>query len=221
MTEVITAIQNALGSDMKRDKLTTSLAKALDSSDFLWRPDYPIALIDAKGRVDQDKDILLFENRHLFDEMGKTPGYPSQAQLDTIAEIGMQYLQCVSIMCLHREPDNTPLFQTKRKNDYWKKIQDVAHIKSMVEISEWHDDVEVCSVEFALREIIRKRKEVHALKDVGFVWIAATTSDVSNVFQHYFHDNYIVVKTEEQVFHLGWSSTLRAISMRSFVCPPK
>lgn len=221
MTEIITEIQNALAKVTTEDTFNVSLANALYSSPIIWELDYPIALVNAKSRIEASEDIQRFEENHLFDDYGLTPIQPSSQQFSNITEIGNKYLQRVSIMCLNSEPETLPHFQTKRQHDYWKKIQDVGHIKSMVEISEWYGDVDVCAVEFSLREIIRKRKEVHALKDVGFVWIAATTSDVAKVFQHYFHDNHTTVKTEEQTFHIGWSSTLRAISMRSFVCPPQ
>ena len=202
-------------------KFNASLVNALNDSNLLYKADYPIALINAKKRMEKSEDTILFENKQLFDEMGLTPTHPSESQFNTIADIGSKYLQRVSIMCLDNEPQTPPLFQVKRQNDYWKKIQEVSHIVSMIETSPWDDDAEVCDVEFSLREIIRKRKEVHALKDVGFVWIALTSSDVSEVFKHYFHDNYTLVKTEEQTFHIGWSTTLRTISMRSFVCPPQ
>lgn len=221
MKEVITEIQSAMANITTGETFNESLVNALSDSDFLWRPDYPIALVNAKSRIDENSDLASFEAADLFDENGLTPTHPSGMQFGAIADIGNKYLQCVSIMCLMREPETTPLFQVKRQNDYWKKIQDVSHIKSMVETSEWQEDVGVCDVEFSLREIIRKRKEVHALKDVGFVWIAVTSCDVSEVFRHYFHDNYTLVKTERQGFHIGWSSSLRAISMRDFVCPPK
>ncbi len=220
MTKIITAIQKALSNVTVNGKFNASLVNALNDSNILCKADYPIALINAKKRMEKSADTILFENKQLFNEMGLTPTHPSELQFNTIADIGSKYLQRVSIMCLDNEPQTPPLFQVKRQNDYWKKIQDVSHIKAMLETSEWHGDVGVCAVEFSLREIIRKRKEVHALKDVGFIWIAVTSSDVSEVFKHYFHDNYCYVKTERQGFHIGWSSTLRAISMRSFVCPP-
>ena len=202
-------------------KFNASLVNALNDSNLLYKADYPIALINAKERMEKREDTILFENKQLFDEMGLTPTHLSELQFHTIAGIGSKYLQRVSIMCLEKEPEKPLLFQVKRTNDYWKKIQDVSHISAMIETSLFSDDIDVCAVEFTLREIIRKRKEVHALKDVGFVWIAVTSSDVSEVFKHYFHDNYTFVKIDRQSFHIGWSSTLRAISMRSFVCPPK
>jgi len=221
MTEIITEIQNALAEVTTEDTFNVSLVNALHGSPFIWELDYPIALVNAKGRMEEVKDIKHFEAKHLFDESGVTPLQPSILQLNAIAEIGSRYLQRVSIMCLEYEPESPPLFQIKHQNDYWKKIQDVTHIKSMIETAVWQDGIGVCDVEFSLREIIRKRKEVHALKDVGFVWIAVTSDDVSEVFRHYFHDNYTLIKTETQSFHIGWSPTLREINMRYFVCPPK
>ena len=221
MKEIITEIKKALSGITESDKFNISLVNCITDSGFVYKTDYPIALVNAKSRIKNSSDAMLFESKKLFDDSGLTPEHPSSSLLNTIASIGTAYLQSVSIMCLEKEPEKPLLFQVKRTNDYWKKIQDVSHMSAMIETSLFSDDIDVCDVEFTLREIIRKRKEVHALKDVGFVWIAATTSDVSKVIQHYFHDNYTLVKTEEQTFHIAWSSTLRAISMRSFVCPPK
>ena len=72
-------------------------------------------------------------------------------------------------------------------------------------------------VEFRLRELIRKRKEVHALKEVGFIWMAITKKDASKVFKHYFDENYLVIDGQ---YHIGWKDKLKDISMRHFVYPP-
>ncbi len=221
MIEIITAIQKALPTVTTTKGLNASLVAAMHHSDFICQPDYPVALLHTKARIDNSEDAAALENAQLFDATGSTPTHPSAQQFDAIADINPKYLQQVSMMVLNHAPSKPPLFDVKRQNDYWKKIQEVSHIKAMVDLSEWRDDVGVCDVEFTLREIIRKRKEVHALKDVGFIWIAATSNDVSEVFRHYFHDNYAYVSSTQQGFHVGWSPTLRAVSMRSFVCPPK
>lgn len=221
MTEIITAIQKALATVTTDKGLNASLVDAMHHSDFICQPDYPVALLHTKARIDKSEDAAAFENAQLLDATGSTPTHPSAQQFDAIADINPKYLQQVSMMVLSHAPSKPPLFNVKRQNDYWKKIQEVDHIRSMVDISEFRQTEDVCNAEFALREIIRKRKEVHALKEVGFIWIAATSNDLSEVFKHYFHDNYLYLTAKGQGFHIGWSPTLRAISMRSFVCPPK
>lgn len=221
MTEIITAIQKALATVTTGKGLNASLVDAMHHSDFICQPDYPVALLHTKARIDTSEDAAAFEDAQLLDETGSTPAHPSALQFDAIVHINPKYLQQVSMMVLSHAPSKPSLFDVKRQNDYWKKIQEVRHIKAMVDISEFRQAADVCDVEFALREIIRKRKEVHALKEVGFIWIAVTLNDFSEVFRHYFHDNYLYVTAKNQGFHIGWSPTLRAISMRSFVCPPK
>jgi hypothetical protein len=58
------------------------------------------------------------------------------------------------------------------------------------------------------------------LKDVGFVWIAAVTDseEVEGIFEHYFHQNHTQVKSSDEncSYWIGWSNTLRNISMRTF-----
>lgn len=220
MIPLIDEIKNAL----TQASPARDLLHILEGSDFLFRQNYPIALIHSASQLDDPVDLQWFKKHSLLDESGRTPTQPSNEQLKSIAEDRPQYLKSVSIMCLKQEPVEPLKFSVKRPHDYWKKIQDVGHIQSMLEISHCDDRTDLCAAEFALREIIRKRKEVHALKEVGFIWLAVCPTEVtelSELFNHYFNDNYAIVKTGMHTYHLGWDDALRNISMRNFVCPPQ
>ena len=220
MTPLVDEIKNALAqASPARD-----LLHILEDSDFIFKQNYHIALIHSPLQLDDPSELQWFKEHILLDESGHTPTQPSNEQLESIADNRPQYLKSVSIMCLKHEPVKPLRFSVKRPHDYWKKIHDVGHIQAMLEISHCDDQTDLCAAEFALREIIRKRKEVHALKEVGFIWIAVCPTEVtelSELLTHYFNDNYAMVKTDMHTYHLGWNETLREISMRNFVCPPK
>jgi hypothetical protein len=220
MTRLIDEIKNALAEASP----AKDLLDILKSSDFIFKQNYPIALIHSASRLDNTADLKLFKEHKLLDEDGHTPIQPSSEQLEFLAHKKPQYLKSVSIMCLQQEPEEPLKFSVKRPHDYWKKIQDVNHIQAMVEISHCDDRTDLCAAEFTLREIIRKRKEVHALKEVSFIWIAVCpieVTELSELFKHYFNDNHAIVKTDMHSYHLGWDEALRNISMRDFVCPPE
>lgn len=220
MTALIDEIKNALA----QASPAKDLLHNLEASPYRFRQDYPVALIHSASQLDDPADLQWLNEHSLLDQNGHTPTQPSSEQLESLADGRPQYLKSVSIMCLNEEPANPLRFSVKRPHDYWKKIQDVKHIKAMIEISHCDDKSDLCSAEFALREIIRKRKEVHALKDLGFIWMAVCptkTTELSALFNHYFKDKHAIVKTDMHTYQLGWSDTLRGISMRDFVCPPR
>jgi hypothetical protein len=220
MTQLIDEIKNALA----QASPAKDLLHILEDSNYVFKQNYPIALINSASRLDDPADLQSFKEQSLLDEDGHTPVQPSTEQWEFLANKKPQYLKSVSIMCLQHEFARPPRFSVKRPHDYWKKIQDVEHIQAMVEISHCDDRTDLCAAEFPLREIIRKRKEVHALKEVGFLWIAVCPTEVTELSElliHYFNDNYAVVKTDMHTYYLGWNETLREISMRNFICPPK
>jgi len=192
-------------------------------SRFLWQAHYPIAVIHSKKRMHDKETVLQFESENLFDRDGLTPTQWQTDQLEFVADNAPKYLQSVSLMCLKKTADKPLAFAAKRENDYWKKIQNSEHIEAMAEVTSFtkNGDNE-CQVESALREIIRKRKEISALKGVAFISIAVARQGqkIDRVMTHYFHDNHSQIHIDDSIIHIGWSETLKAINMRYFVCPP-
>lgn len=217
MTRLINEIKDALMHTTSSQDLLSNLK----DSDFIFKANHPIALIHSASRLDNIQDQQLFKEQGLLDENGYTPTQPSAKHLDFLAQHKPQYIKNVNIMCMREESKEPLSFVNKLPNDYWKKIQNVQHIVSMFEISDFDDQTTICQAEFELREIMRKRKEVHALKDVGFIWMCTCSQDLKELFTHYFGDNYVLLKTNAGTYQLGWSNTLREISLRNFVCPPK
>ncbi len=201
-----------------------SLCEILSKSPaFIWEEAYPIAVVHSQDRIKEKELVSLLKEHDLLNEEGFTPTSYSQDQLDFFVENAPQYLQTATIMCLKKATPYPQDFNSKFPKDYWKKMQEVEHVKSVVELSSFTDKDTKCSVEFALREVMRKRKEVNVLKKAGYVWIAKIPKDImiDEVMKHYFLENYTVVYHDSIAYHIGWNETLKGINMRYFVCPPR
>lgn len=209
MKDLIDNITNAL---LHSGDLTQTL---LDS-DTLWKHNYPIAIVHDYSRIKSSAAKALFGP--LIDNDGKTPEHYSDETLESIRLEAPESIQWAKLLALKHEPMQPVRYKAKYPKDFWKKIQDVEHIRASFDYCQFEEEADICKVEFELREIIRKRKEVHAFKGLGFIWMAISSQDLSKVFRHYFSENYQLI---DDRYHLGWSESLKAINMRYFVCPPK
>ncbi len=211
-------IQNICACLEKSESFGNDFIRALKASKIIWKENYPIAVVHSKERMKEASQIDFFANSGLLDEVGETPVHYREQELESIRDASPSSLKSARLLALSEEPKTPISYKVKRPNDYWKKIQDVGHIRSSLDLALFEPEEDICKVEFELREVIRSRKEVHAFKEIGFIWIAVTKGDVSEVFRHYFHDDYTVIDGQ---YHIGWSETLKAINMRYFVCPPQ
>lgn len=218
MEQVIDEIEKAIAT-VGFEGVAAALSR---STAFIWEEAYPIAVVHSGERIEEEAVKRLFREHGLLDEEGFTPERYSKSQLKFIAENAPQYLQRATLMCLNEAPSYPRLFKSKYPKDYWKKMQDVDPVKSVVEPARFTAEDTRCSVEFALREVMRKRKEVNLLKQRGYVWIAEIPedNDIEEVMRHYFQENHSVVCREGMAYHIGWNAALNAINMRYFVCPP-
>jgi len=190
----------------------------LTNSDVLWKKDYPIAIVHSKTRMKEPAHAQFFHDSGLLDAEGFTPCVYTENDFALVRQKAPECLKSVQLLALKKEPETVIHYKEKRPNDFWKKIQDVEHIRSSFDFTVFDPQDDVCKVEFEFREITRKCKEVHAFKNIGFIWMAVTKKDVSKVFSHYFQDNYALVDGQ---YHIGWSKTLKDINMRYFVCQPQ
>ena len=190
---------------------------------FIWEMNYPIAVVHSSERIKEKEIVTLFQKQQFLNKEGFTHSSYDKEQLDFLSDNAPQYLQMATMMCLKTQTPYPQPFKSKFPKDYWKKMQETDHVKSVIEMSSFTDKDTKCSVEFSLREVMRKRKEVNVLKKLGYVWIAEIpkTIDIEVVFKHYFLENYSVVYVKEMAYLIGWNETLGGINMRYFVCPPK
>jgi len=219
MQKVIQAIKETL-QDHGFENIDTRLSQ---QSDYLWEKSYPIAVVHHKSRIKGDKLISFLEDEDLLDSEGFTPHLYTKDQLVLLSQKIPNYLQSASMMCLTKPTPYPLAFKNKYPKDYWKKLQSINHIKSIIEFSTFDESDTLCSSEFTLREIMRKRKEVNLLKGIGFVWIAQIPKTISleSLMKHYFNDHFTIVEKDDIAYYIGWSKTLQGINMRYFVCPPK
>jgi hypothetical protein len=72
------------------------------------------------------------------------------------------------------------------------------------------------------RDLMRSRKEVPTVANLGFVWVVRVSpiDNLDAIFQLYFKEDYITLSQDEAKYYLGWSENLKEMDMRNFVCDP-
>ncbi|NOR56669.1 MAG: hypothetical protein GQ531_10755 [Sulfurovum sp.] len=186
--------------------------------------DYPVALVHEECRIKEADALSYFKNNHLLDEEGLSYEEYPRADLEKISQHTPKYIQNVGFMLFKTTTMTDPTFSNKFEHDFWKKIQNVESMEAVIDMSELDEDSSDCQVEESLRAIIRKRKEVHQLKKLTFVWIVeikGENKNVETVMKHYFNEDYKVLKSRSKTYYMGWSDPLQSINMRYFVCPPE
>ena len=194
---------------------TSSLEEALNFLPMSFKKEFPVAYVHSQTRLKDEASKEAF--KAMLNEDGFTPNYLTQENLNFLNTDYPQFIQKVSYMCVKKEPKGAPFYTNKNTNDYWKKIKDVELFNAVFDIESIKDE-KLCEAEFNLREVIRKRKEVHALKDIGYIYLAESTEDISEVFEHYFGKKTVLIDGK---YYIGYAKRLRDINMRYFVCAPE
>lgn len=227
MKEIIDEIISVLSSKQAACLENTAmmidmLATNLDGKGkYWWVKRFPIAVVHNQQRIKEDNIQKKFREHGWIDSEGMTLSSFSYSECNDIAKISPDYIQQVDCMVFSsKRAAQSVDFAPKRPLDFWKKLVSSDNMVAMVEM-EYFSPRESGKIEYELREVIRKRKENSALKDIGFVWIAAVTDnkEAQGVFEHYFYQNHHQVKVsdgENCSYWIGWSSTLGDISMRTF-----
>ncbi|CAA6811534.1 MAG: Unknown protein [uncultured Sulfurovum sp.] len=186
--------------------------------------DYPVAIVHETMRIKEECVLEYFKKNHLLGEEGLTYGDYPRSDLERLSLHAPKYIQNVGFMLSTTKDMPEPTFFNKFKHDYWKKITSSEGLEAVIDISTLTPSTSKCEAEDALRAIIRKRKEVHQLKKIAFVWIVeikGENTQIAPVMQHYFEDETMIVKNAGKTFYVGWSAPLQDINMRYFVCPPE
>ena len=223
-TPVIEALQKILESTPSEIDIQESLAYLFDKSHYSCQKEYPVAVVHEKTRITDTDSLSFFEQNDLIDAEGFTPCLYSDTQIEQIVSHAPSYIQRVNYIVSKNKTIPKPTFFNKFKHDYWKKIQSVEGLEALIDITVFANDITACEVEASLRAIIRKRKEVHQLKKLTFVWIVETeekSTAIETVLKHYFNEAYSIVEKAGKTRFIGWSTPLQSINMRYFVCPPE
>lgn len=184
---------------------------------------YPVAVVHEANRIKENEALNYFKNNYLLDDEASTPTEYFGNQLTNISLNAPKYIQNVGFMLSTTKEIPVPTFSNKFEHDFWKKITSVEGLEAVIDISALSPDTSTCEAEEALRAIIRKRKEVHQLKKIAFVWVVEINGDnshIDTIMKHYFESNTLIVKNGGKTFYVGWSTPLQDINMRYFVCPP-
>ncbi|GIT99273.1 hypothetical protein [Sulfurovum sp. TSL1] len=221
---LIKELQEALQHSASHIQIQESLHLLFNESTFGCQKEYPVAVVHEKTRLTETSSLAFFTQNDLIDTEGFTPGAYDDTQIEQIVAHAPEYIQRVNFIVAKNKTIPQPTFFNKFKHDYWKKIQSVDGLEALIDVTVFHKEATDCEVEASLRAIIRKRKEVHQLKKLTFVWIAETegqSPSIETVLQHYFQEDHTVIKNAEKNYYIGWSSPLQSINMRYFVCPPE
>ena len=224
LTPFIKELQEALKNTPSDMQIKDSLSLLFDESSYGCQKDYPVAVVHEKTRITDPSSLTFFTKNNLFDTEGFTPCDYNDSKIEDIVSHAPAYIQRVNYIVSKSKTIPKPTFFNKFKHDYWKKIQSVEGLEAVVDVTELASHTGKCEAEAALRAIIRKRKEVHQLKKLTFVWIVETEGNPVNieaVLQHYFKEAYTLIQHGDKTYCMGWSSPLQSINMRYFVCPPE
>lgn len=201
-----------------------SLHILFNSTPYGCAKDFPVAVVHEAKRIKEEDALAYFKENYLLDEDGYSyEEYP----LSDLAHISLnapKYIQNISYMLSTEKKMPEPSFFNKLKGDYWKKLKSIEGLEAVIDISTLKPNTSDCEAEEALRAIIRKRKEVHQLKKIAFIWIVEVNGEnenISTVMKHYFEDDVMIVENGRKNYYVGWSTPLQEINMRYFVCPPE
>ncbi len=225
MQEVIEDLKEVLGAlQGYHDSFRERIISELGDKKIHYKGAYPIAVVHSKTRIKEPHIVASLASRGLFDGEGLTPSSWSREDLEFLQYNCEAYIQESSIMALACEPSYPRTFTNKYPKDRWKKFQDVEHVIATIEMAAFGEEADKCALEFYLREVMRKRKEVSVLKGVGYLYIAQIPKSVegaSEVFAHYFKEQVAMIEHENVTYFMGWSEKLKDINMRYFVCKPE
>lgn len=224
MPDFIKDLEVILSSHTSLIDVKKSLHILFTNTPYGCEKQYPVAVVHEQSRIKEEDALKYFKKNYLLDEEGCTFGDYPQNDLENISLHTPKYIQNVGFMLSTTKEMPEPTFSNKFTHDYWKKLQSVEGLEAVIEISALSVNSSDCEAEEALRAIIRKRKEVHQLKKIAFVWlveISAENPNIPTVMKHYFEDDVMIVKNAGLTYYVGWSTPLQKINMRYFVCQPE
>jgi len=185
---------------------------------------YPVAVVHEAKRIKEEDTLAYFKDNYLLDEDGYSHEEYPLSDLANISTNAPKYVQNVGYMLATEKKMPEPTFFNKLKGDYWKKLKSVEGLEAVIDFSALSVEASDCEAEAALRTIIRKRKEVHQLKKIAFIWIVeinGENANVNTVMKHYFEEDVMIVNNGRKNYYVGWSTPLQSINMRYFVCAPQ
>ena len=156
----------------------TSIIEVRDSLDILFtttpygaHKNYPVAIVHEASRIKEEETLSYFKKHHFISDEGLSREEYNDEELIHIAKDASKHIRNVNFILSTTKEVPHPTFFNKFKHDYWKKLTTSEGIEAVIDISGLTPTTSACESEETLRGIIRKRKEVHQLKNIAFVWI--------------------------------------------------
>ncbi len=224
MPDFIKDLEIILSSHTSLIDVKNSLHILFTKTPYGCEKNFPVAVVHEASRIKESEALNYFKENYLLDDEECTPTEYFGNQLANISLHSPKYIQNVGFMLFSTKEIPEPTFFNKFKHDYWKKITSSEGLEAVMDISALSTTTSECEAEETLRAIIRKRKEVHQLKKIAFVWIVeinGENSHIETVMKHYFLNDTSIIKNDRKTYYIGWSSPLQNINMRYFVCPPQ
>jgi len=240
MKEIIRELTKALPQlhTEAEQRLAKAVTEQLKESRFAWAAAYPISLVRSCSNIKSAADGEMLKSRGFFDSHGLSDKEYSLSSLKTMQDVAESSFQTIDLAVLDKEPTVEEFyFESKRPNDYWRRLTNVGHIRAMVGLQyakggDCRSDAIKSAlqtsrngqwpVESKLRDEMRSKKENALLRNKPFVWIVMQdelgTDEADHVglmLKHYFGDN--VVQGEGHMrFSIGYMDELDAVSLREF-----
>lgn len=127
-----------------------------------------------------------------------------------------------NIMVCSALNEEAQTFKVKREHDFWKKLDAREEYVAVVECTFLAQETSLCAIEKIGRDIMRSRKELPSVAELGFVWVVhlAPHENLDKLFELYFKEDYITLQQDECKYYIGWTKRLKSLDMRNFVCNP-
>ena len=216
MKKIISDIHNALQNSRK------TLEFLKKNSKWYWVGNYPIAIINEKIRVKDEESLKKLNEINFFDTQGFSKNSYTKEEITYLRENIPSAMKSAYLLCLKKQSTDSYNFIEKFQHDRWKKVTDDDNFEAFVESSKFVDSDTSQTIETELRDIMRSRKEIPSLKNIGFVWVVTLpiTTKVEDILNHYFLDNHIYIEKGRKIVYIAWADKLAEINMRYFVNPP-
>lgn len=215
-----------------------ALAEHCRESRFAWITDLPISMVHKREKLKDTSTAAFLNANNFFDNSGCAANRYTLSYLKHLYGEQKSVFQTIDLAVLTKGSDMDALmFESKRPNDYWKRLQNVEPIEAMIGLQ--YVDSASCSeemieralvecsngqwqIESQLRDAIRSKKENSGLREKPFIWVVLKEHDdsgavdhIAKMLQHYFGNN-VIHKTGAKAFYIGYMPTLNAISLREF-----
>ncbi|MCJ7765345.1 MAG: hypothetical protein MUP09_05330 [Thiovulaceae bacterium] len=241
MKKIIAELTRALEKSdiVEKSSIADAVIARLEGSRFSWIADLPISVVHQKEKLKESEAREYLQAKHFFDEAGLSKSEYKLAELKTLCEGSRSPFQCVDLAAVEKDADMSLLqFQSKRPNDFWKRLKNVDAVRAMVGLD--HVGSAECSdaaikreldasangqwhVESKLRDAMRSKKENAELRSKPFVWVVikeqgsrAGTDHTAMMLNHYFGENLVQGCGDNAAFYIGYMDELNAVSLREF-----